>query len=41
MLGFIAGAIVGGALGILMMGILQTSGFDYQDEEDDDEEKRG
>lgn len=37
MLGFIAGAIIGGALGIIMMGILQAAGLEYPDDEEKDE----
>lgn len=41
MLGFIAGAVIGAALGIFAMGLLQTAGYEYpEDEEDYDEEKR-
>jgi len=40
MIAFIFGALLGGALGMLLMAILQDVNFDYQDEnEEDDDDK--
>ena len=36
MIAFILGTILGGALGMLLMGILQSIDYDYPEEEDDD-----